>query len=335
MMRISVLAGLVLGGCIVRDLDAPPVQGKRGTISVSSRIACAIADETGAIECWGNSFTTPMRVGDFAGVESLALGGPQVGFAVLWDGSIAEIRTDFGGADPGPAVEGVYDLSVGRARACALVDDGGASCWETTERSVATVEGLSGALRVSVAPGSDDACAVMDDGTVRCWTWDDEGAADAQTVAGLADVVEIAQGIGHACARRADGTVRCWGANEHGELGDGTTTPSEVPVEVRGLAGVVQIAAGDMHTCARSEDGSVRCWGFAHYGQLGDGVMTPEPVTRPVGVEGLGAAFDVALGGHTSCARTDDGVFCWGDNLHGQLGNGTSTASATPEPVEL
>jgi hypothetical protein len=337
MTRIVLMVSLVLSGCVVRDRDTPPVAGTRGTIAVSNRLACAIADRTGAVECWGNSFTTPLRVHDFAGAETLALGGPEVGFAVLSDGSVAEIRIDLAGADPGPALDGVYDLSVGRARACALSGDGAASCWQATTDSAATVAGVGDAVRISVAPQSDETCAVLADGTAQCWGWDEAAgeAGEAQAVPDLEGVVEIVQGALHACARLDDGRVLCWGENEHGELGDGTTNATETPVAVLGIENAVQIAAGENHTCARIEDGTLRCWGFDHYGQLGDGEMSDEPVSRPVDVYGLEGVYDVALGGQTTCACATTGVYCWGDNLHGQLGNGTNTASAEPEPVEL
>jgi alpha-tubulin suppressor-like RCC1 family protein len=66
-------------------------------------------------------------------------------------------------------------------------------------------------------------------------------------------------------------TVRCWGADQFGQLGDGTTTNSDVPRVVRHLSGVAQLAVGGSHACALLRDGQVDCWGYGYFGQLGDG----------------------------------------------------------------
>ncbi|HEX3759962.1 MAG TPA: RCC1 domain-containing protein, partial [Kofleriaceae bacterium] len=58
-----------------------------------------------------------------------------------------------------------------------------------------------------------------------------------------------------------DRTVRCWGANEHGQLGDGTTDPSNVPVVVPGLRDVASLATGHRTSCALTAAGQVLCWG--------------------------------------------------------------------------
>jgi alpha-tubulin suppressor-like RCC1 family protein len=59
--------------------------------------------------------------------------------------------------------------------------------------------------------------------------------------------------------------VYCWGLNYYGELGNNSTTQSNVPVQVEGvggsglLSGIASIAAGGYHTCALSATGRIDC----------------------------------------------------------------------------
>jgi alpha-tubulin suppressor-like RCC1 family protein len=98
----------------------------------------------------------------------------------------------------------------------------------------------------------------------------------------LSNVIGIAASARHTCARRTDGTVACWGGNEYGELGNGTTEPSTVPVAVIGLSSATEISVGSYHTCAVLADGTAACWGDGESGQLGhQGIAL---ATRPVSV---------------------------------------------------
>jgi alpha-tubulin suppressor-like RCC1 family protein len=82
------------------------------------------------------------------------------------------------------------------------------------------------------------------------------------------------------------------------------------------------LAVGSSHTCVII-NGTVKCWGWNEAGQLGtDGAFSPEPVLVPdLALEkivsiGAGAAFTCAL-------TTSGGVKCWGNNVYGELGNGS------------
>ena len=69
------------------------------------------------------------------------------------------------------------------------------------------------------------------------------------------DAVEITAGQIHTCARRATGAVLCWGDNTYGQLGNGSTTASAIPVAVAGIADAVELTSGAYHVCARMAAG--------------------------------------------------------------------------------
>ena len=135
----------------------------------------------------------------------------------------------------------------------------------------------------------------------------------------------------HTCARLVDGTVRCWGRNDHGQLGDGTTTDRPVPVSPSGLRGVVEVAAGTTFSCARLETGGVSCWGSGR--MLGDGAAHKN--LPPTSVPNLTASSEIRAAGLVVCARAAEGARCWG--LDGDAARrATSTNLAElGKPVEL
>jgi len=147
--------------------------------------------------------------------------------------------------------------------------------------------------------------------------------------------VTVSAGFDHTCGVMGNGTAWCWGANDKGQLGDGTTNDSPTPVQVRDWTNVVGISAGHSFTCAVRDNGTVWCWGHDDHGQLGDGSITDR--STPVAV--LGGWTNVAsvtAGGDFACALRDNGeVWCWGNDDHGQLGNGNGTIGAGPVQVSL
>jgi alpha-tubulin suppressor-like RCC1 family protein len=142
----------------------------------------------------------------------------------------------------------------------------------------------------------------------------------------------VAAGWWHNIAAKTDGTAWAWGRNQFGQLGNGTTTQSNVPVQVNNLSGVVAVAAGSYHSIAVKSDGTAWTWGFNGSGQLGNG--TTANSSAPVRAGTLTGITAVAAGcNFTVALRSDGTVWAWGQNTNGQLGNGTTTNSSSPVQV--
>jgi alpha-tubulin suppressor-like RCC1 family protein len=252
---------------------------------------------------------------------------------------------------------GIKAIAAGDYHVCVLTDSGAVKCWGdngrgqlgdgTNNQSNAPVDvfGLSSGA-TAISAGTWYTCALTGSGAVKCWGYNGNGQLGDGTftnsntpvdVSGLSSGVKaITTGFFHTCAVTRDGAVKCWGNNGRGQLGDGTNKQSNTPVDVAGLSsGVTDISAGDYHTCALTKSGAVKCWGFNGSGQLGDGTNNPPQSNTPVNVSGLSSGvIAIAAGEYHTCAVTQSGAaVCWGNNLNGQLGDGTNTYTKTPVRV--
>lgn len=261
-------------------------------------------------------------------------------------------------------------ISAGSSYTCGVTVDGKGLCWGRNERGQlgigdmllrplpTEVAGGHTFLRIHTTAAGDgwpSTCGVTTTGEALCWGDNSFGQlGDGTTtpssvpvpVAGdhlFADVAVHSMlsangGIrsGHTCGITLDGSAFCWGSNSAGQLGDGTTQDSAVPVPVSGGLRFAEIDPGGVgpasFTCGRTTTGEVWCWGNNSAGQLGIPGTTPH--TSPVQVVGAGLTDSLSVAFSHACAREIGGPLrCWGRNDWNQLGTGGAQSGAPPLPV--
>ncbi|WP_413612598.1 RCC1 domain-containing protein [Bdellovibrio sp. HCB-110] len=127
------------------------------------------------------------------------------------------------------------------------------------------------------------------------------------------------------CATVANGDAYCWGNNNVGQLGNGTTTASDLPVKVNSTKKFVQITLGHEHSCALDDQGDVYCWGRGVNNTLGNGLNVDQ--SSPVRVLLPSSAKLVEAGSFATCAiATDDKIYCWGQGFSGPAPQQLSTS---------
>ncbi len=267
---------------------------------------------SGGVDCWGyNEFG---ELGDGTTVS----GGPVAVVGLGGTGTLSGVASI---------------TSDGYETYCALLTSGGVDCW-----GYGYDGNLGDGQFYNVGPeGSPVPVAV-------------EGVGGAGTLSGVASLTGSngtgLYGEGY-CAVLTSGGVDCWGYGQGGQLGDDSTSDSDVPVvvdsfdgaSVVALTGVVSLVAnldygGDGGFCAVLSSGGVDCWGSGS-----DGASDFSDVAVPmVGVGGDGFLTGVASltsAGSSYCAlSTSGGVDCWGNGGFGNLGNGTYNSSTVPVQVQ-
>ena len=158
----------------------------------------------------------------------------------------------------------------------------------------------------------------------------------------LTGVTKVSAGASFALALK-DSNVLSWGLNHLGQLGNNSSSNSNIPVQVSGvggtgnLSGVTDIAAGQNHSLANTSNGVVS-WGFNFRGQLGNNTTTNNSVpVQVLGVGGTGSLTGItslAAGNGFSLASNAQSVYSWGENGSGQLGDSTTTHRSTPVQVK-
>lgn len=271
-------------------------------------------------------------------------------------------------------IRDVKSIAAGSNFSLALTSDGLAYSWgfngsgqlgfgDMKDRSLPTIVKND---VVAVSAGNNHALAIEKDGTV--WAWGDNTfgqtgtgfnehmnmqiMAGPQHVFGVPAAKSVSAGYNFSFLVGTDGTLWAWGHNVYGQLGDGTTTNTDLPKSVPSffaaaapppmpgegptvVSGVrdAPLAAGDNSSVAIKRSGTFG-WGDNTLGQLGteDAVS----VLAPKALSAVTAPAAAAAGGsHTLLVMPGGTLWAFGSDYFGQLGDGTTSATGRSQPAQI
>lgn len=206
---------------------------------------CAILDD-GSAACWGSG--TYGQMGN--GTSGAAVIRNPIPIAVDMTGVLAGKR--------------ISSMTIGAYHVCALTSDRTLSCWgrnsqgqlgignltdQTVPVLVTTSGVLAGLTASAIAAGGESTCAIASGG-VFCWGDGSDGALGAGNLsdAQLPQAIDTSgvmagqratllainglTGLLHTCTVTESNVMACWGVGANGQLGDGLSTRSDVPVRV-------------------------------------------------------------------------------------------------------
>lgn len=270
-----------------------------------------------------------------------------------------------------PDVSLARRLFAGEYATCALGATSATWCWGSNRERIlgaalASTAVLATPSTVGFVPGlsefgagsSQHACGITPALSAVCWGRGGfgqlgggvlgDGAGEPATagnppvtVVGGISWASLSTGRLSTCGVSATGVGYCWGANQQGEVGNSSQPlPDSLgqhsatsPLLVDGGLSFRTIVTGWLHACGLTTSGDVYCWGANSFGQLGTGAVGPRQ-RSPVPIAGTKKFIQLSVGAQHSCGITTDfEAYCWGANAVGQLGNGSTTPTATPTPV--
>ena len=259
-------------------------------------------------------------------------------------------------SDSVPAVA-ITRVSSGYSHSLGLGSDGNVYAWGnnqygqlgngSTVNSLIPLPAASGLTFTQISAGNFFSLGIASNGTTYAWGDNQYGQlGNGSTVNSSIPVAvqappgvtftQISAGDYHALALGSDGNVYAWGSNQYGQLGNGSTVNSLIPVSISGLSGVTftQISSGNYFSLAVASNGNAYAWGNNSYGRLGNGTTTNSSV--PVLVQAPSTVTFTRISAGTSFATalgSDGNAYAWGRNQYGELGIGTTTDSWTPIQV--
>lgn len=298
-----------------------------GTGGSAEGVSCAALTD-GTMKCWGSDH-----------------------FRALGRGGQGRYETENTFPEAGAVlnITNVADIGVGVNHVCAIIKGGSVACWGSDESkqlgivSDASSYGTPGVLSLPksfkrIATAFHHNVALASDGKV--WTWGDNDLGEcarpvsadelpAEVTALPGTYIDVSAGLRHGCALDGQGLVYCWGRGRDGQLGrggtlDGGDFSDPTPARVAFAAGQIatHISSTDDATYTLLDDGTV--WGWGRIPTLPPTIQTtPAKVTLPK------RAVQIEAGGAHVCALLEGGeLWCWGQNLWGELARPPTDASA-------
>lgn len=308
-----------IGSQHFRVIYSPELDPKKATKVASKGTTSCYLDGEGYVWCWGSN-----QYG-------------QLGNETFRHSS-SPIKNSY--------LKNIKDIAVSKGSICAVDISNRVWCWGGNNRGQLGQDNSelyqsSYPLEVAfqkpitkVIAGFDNFCAIHTDATMSCWGDNPfnifnsaiPGAHQLKPVLypNLSDVKDLSIGIFNLCIIKNDGSLLCNGHNASGQVGDGTFE-DKVSLTQLNLTNVRSVAAGIRTTCAVTNTNEGFCWGANPSGLIGsdtDPYQYANPNPKQITI--TSDISEILLGESTACAvHSDQSLFCWGSNTHGESGNGT------------
>lgn len=149
------------------------------------------------------------------------------------------------------------------------------------------------------------------------------------------EIVSVVSGHGFSTmALYSNGTLKGWGYNGDYNLGNGTKTNSNVPIEIpRAGDNNLSVSTGYGTALVLKADGSIWGWGDNDSGAVGTGGAEEHEVAAAP-ISQTNDWISVSAGSFASAGIKADGtLWIWGSNYYGEAGDGTREDVMTPKMV--
>jgi alpha-tubulin suppressor-like RCC1 family protein len=252
-------------------------------VSAGSLFTCVIASDNKAY-CWGSN--TNGRLGNSSTTQS------NVPVAVTTSGVLSG--------------KTILQISSGLNSVCVIASDYKVYCWgdnsqlqlgaNTTAsgstspvavQMTGTALALKNPIRTISGHISQFFCVIGNDNNPYCWghggdgnlgnnTWVDSKVPVAVNLTGVLSgqtIKRLHSGQSHSCSITNSNSIACWGKGNSGQLGDGLTTTSAIPLNTT-MSGVLagkmalEITTGDKNSCVYTTEKRFYCWGSNNSSQF-------------------------------------------------------------------